>query len=161
MQKLLVCAAVLSASLTPLATAQTQNAQPQYATYKNARFGYSLQYPTFLAPQPEAQNGDGRRFLSRDGKTILTVFGRHNAFDRTLRAEHAKALADWRKDGAKVTYSRVGKGYFALSGYVGGNIFYEKTLMKRDQFHTFFYEYPRAQKKVMDAPVNRSFASFR
>jgi hypothetical protein len=136
-------------------------AQDTFKTYKNARFGYSIAYPAnLLVPQPEAQNGDGRKFKSRDGKIVLTVFGRLNTADRSLKAETDKALADWKKDGATVTFWKRGKNYFAISGYVGNNIFYEKTVQRRDGFNTYFYEYPKTLKKRMDVPVNRAFASF-
>lgn len=136
-------------------------AQDNFQTYRNARFGYSIAYPAnLLIAQPEADNGDGRKFKSRDGKIVLTVFGRQNVFNRTLKGESEKAIGDWKKDGAKVTYWKRGKDYFAISGYVGNNIFYEKTVGRNNQFYTYFYEYPKTLKKRMDVPVNRAFASF-
>jgi hypothetical protein len=136
-------------------------AQDDFQTYRNARYGYSIVYPAnLLIPQPEAQNGDGRKFRSRDGKIVLTVFGRQNVSNRSLKAETDKALADWKKDGATVTFWKRGKNYFAISGYVGNNIFYEKTVQRGGQFNTYFYEYPKTLKKRMDVPVNRAFASF-
>ena len=40
-----------------------------WKTYTNARFGYSISYPAdVLMPQGESDNGDGQKFLSRDGR---------------------------------------------------------------------------------------------
>ena len=136
-------------------------AQDNFQTYRNSRFGYSIVYPAnILTPQREADNGDGRKFKSRDGKIVLTVFGRYNVNNRSLKAETDKALADWKKDGATITYWKRVKNYFAISGYVGDNIFYEKTVQRGDQYNTYFYEYPKTLKKRMDVPVNRAFDSF-
>jgi hypothetical protein len=60
-------------------------AQHEYRTYHNARFDYSISYPAnLLVPQGEAANADGQRFLSRDGRTELLVYGAYNSLDQTL-----------------------------------------------------------------------------
>ncbi len=62
------------------------NAQHQYRTYRNVRFDYSISYPAdLLSPQGESVNEDGQRFVSRDGRTELLVYGSHNSLDQTLR----------------------------------------------------------------------------
>jgi len=40
--------------------------QPTYKTCHNACFGYRIEYPADLRPQPNADNGDGRRFVPAD-----------------------------------------------------------------------------------------------
>ena len=132
-----------------------------YRTYRNARFGTTLVYPAnLLAPRPESPNGDGRRFFSRDGKIELSVFAFRNLQKRSARGEMNRAGRDWKRDGARITYQKSGTNWFALSGYVGSDIFYEKTLFKSGVFHTLIWQYPPALKKRLDAPVTRSVRTF-
>ncbi|MEI9947196.1 MAG: hypothetical protein WDN26_23645 [Chitinophagaceae bacterium] len=48
----------------------------KFDTYCNARFGYCIDYPGILFPQPESENGDGRVFKDKQGNEALIVFGR-------------------------------------------------------------------------------------
>lgn len=52
--------------------------QSKYKFYNNARFGYSISYPSdLLVPQGEAENGDGQKFLSMDKSAEMLVYGRY------------------------------------------------------------------------------------
>lgn len=135
--------------------------QELFNSYQNARYGTTVRYPAnLLVPQPESENGDGRKFLSRDGFIELTVYGSHNVFSRSAAGEMRRAIADWKADGASLTYYRATNGWFVLSGYLGGDIFYEKTLLRHGVFHTLIWQYPKTLKKRLDASVSRSAASF-
>ncbi|PQV63352.1 hypothetical protein B1R32_1127 [Abditibacterium utsteinense] len=140
---------------------QNARAQDVYRTYHNARFGTLVRYPANLvAPQPESANGDGRKFVSRDGQIELTVYGFNNAMNRTATGEMNRAIRDWKRDTARLTYYKAGRDWFVLSGYLGADIFYEKTLLRRGVFHTLIWQYPKVLKKRLDASVSRSAASF-
>ncbi len=141
---------------TPIA-----RAQDTYRTYRNARFGTTVRYPANLVEaQPESANGDGRKFLSRDGRIELTVYGFGNARNRSASGEMRRAISDWKRDGARLTYFKAGRSWFVLSGYVGADVFYEKTLLQRGTFHTLIWQYPKTLKKRLDASVSRSASSF-
>ena len=43
---------------------------------------------------------------------------------------------------------------------MGDAIFYEKTVLWKDAFHTLIWQYPQSQKARMDAPVTRTVAAF-
>ena len=154
MQRLLAVGAVLSLSLTA-------RAADTYATYTNARFGYSVLYPTNLvSPRPEPDNGDGRVFKSRDAKATLTVWGENNVFNRTLSAQLDFSKREWAKDRARVTYAKVGRGFYVLSGFTGKEIFYEKTIPLRGGFATMLWQYPQSRKATLDAAVTRTTRAF-
>lgn len=132
-----------------------------YATYRNARFGYSVLYPkNLVTPRAESQNGDGRTFKSRDGKTTLTVWGENNAFNRSLSAHMKAARRDWGKDRGRITYWKMGSGYYVLSGLTGSEIFYEKTVPIRGGFATILWQYPKSQKLRFDDAVTRTTRAF-
>ena len=158
----------LSSSRLLVAAAAVVLARPGAAqemgsrTYTNARFGYSLQYPSaLLVAKPEADNGDGRRFESRDRKVLLRAFGSYNINNQSIGSKLQSVSADWKADGAQVTYQKSGEGWYAVSGFVGGDIFYEKALLRNGTFATIIWEYPKSYRERLDAAVTRSVRSFR
>ncbi|MET3712173.1 hypothetical protein ABIC65_002885 [Sphingomonas trueperi] len=135
--------------ISTLALAVTAN----WSIYANARFGYSICYPSsVLRPQREADNGDGRAFLGSDG-TRLLAFGQWEG--------EAAGLAAWTKEQAqtyvgrlgKITY-RAGRGdWMVFSGETGtGFVFYLKAMKHGDAFATFQLTYP-ATKTAQYRPI--------
>jgi len=134
-----------------------------WKTYTNARFGYSISYPAdVLMPQGESDNGDGQKFLSRDGRTQVLVYG-SNALSRTLRDAYNDAL-DTSTDSPSVrkivTYKLFKQDWFVVSGHQGDRIFYQKTFLRGGVFKTFSIEYDESQKTVFDAIAAKMARSF-
>jgi hypothetical protein len=147
MNKLLLLASAL---------ALTSLAPPAYKTYHNARFGYRIDYPADFRPQPEADNGDGRRFLSADGQTVLTAYASYNALDGGLAEDRKLAQQSWQKKHATLTLDQLTRTGYVLSGQLKGQIFYEKVVLKNNTFTTFLWEYPAARKAAMDAVIRHT-----
>lgn len=136
-------------------------AADEYRTYTNSRFGTTVQYPAnLLIPRPEAQNGDGRRFVSKDELIEMAVYASHNVAARSAKTEMERAIADWKRDGGRLTYYKWETGWYTASGYIGDDIFYEKALLKDGVFHTLIWQYPMSFKARLDAPLTRSVRSF-
>ena len=147
-----------SSLLLVLAPLQAQNT---YRTYRNARFGTIVQYPANLVvAKPESDNGDGRKFVSRDNQIELTIYAFNNVRNRSAEGEMNRAIRDWRRDAARLTYQKAGSGWFVLSGYIGDDIFYEKTLLRGQVFHSLIWQYPKSLRSNLDAPVTRSVRTF-
>lgn len=144
--------------------AEVSNAQGKYSTYSNGRFSYSISYPTDLfIPQGEADNGDGQKFLSRDGRSEMIVYG-SNALDQSLRDLYNEQLRrDQGADPSKknVTYKVLRDNWFVISGYEGDRVFYQKTILRRGVFKTFRIEYDKLLADVFDQATKRVAASFR
>ena len=143
---LLISGALALASLAP----------PAYKTYHNVRFGYRIDYPADLRPQPEPDNGDGRRFVSADGQTVLTAYASYNALDDGLATDRRIAQQSWREKHATLTLDQLTRTGYVLSGQVQGRIFYEKTVLKNNTLTTFLWEYPAGQKATMDAVIRHT-----
>ncbi len=137
-------AALLGAALVP----------PAYRPYHNARFGYRIEYPADLKSQPEAENGDGRRFVSADGQTVLTVYAGYQVLAGGLADYRKLARERWQEQHATLILDQKTSTGFALSGTVKGRIFYEKTVLKAATLTTFEWTYPAARKAAMD-PIIR------
>lgn len=138
-------------------------AQNNYRTYRNARFDYSISYPRdLLVPQGEAVNGDGQRFLSRDGRAEMAVYGSNNSLDQTLQQVYSQETARSSEHPDRtVTYQVIKRDWFVVSGTENGRIFYQKTLLRNGVFKTFRIEYDDAQKQVFNPVTTRIANSFR
>jgi hypothetical protein len=142
-----LAAALALASLAP----------PAYKTYHNARFGYHIDYPADFRPQPEAENGDGRRFVSPDGQAVLSAYAGYNALDGGLAEQREIARASWQeKKHATLTLDQLTRTGYVLSGQVKGRIFYEKTVLKNNTLTTFLWEYPATRKAALDAVIRHT-----
>ena len=101
-------AALLAAFLAP----------PSYRTYHNDRFGYRVDYPADFKPQPEAANGDGRRFVSPDGQTVLTAYASYQVLDGGLATYRSISREHWQKQHATIVLDQKTSTGFVLSGTV-------------------------------------------
>ena len=136
-------------------------AQAGYRTYHNARFDYSVSYPAkILIPQGEAANGDGQKFLSKDGRTEMLVYGSNNSLDQTLREVYHEEISHEAHPNRTVTYRVLRADWFVVSGMENGRVFYQKTMLRGSAFKTFRIEYDKTQRHTFDsitAYVSRSF----
>ncbi len=132
-----------------------------YASYLNARYGYAISYPsTFLRPEPESDNGDGRQFTSNDSSALLTVWGENNVSGTTLRSLY-KGQIDAVAPGRVVSYKIIKPQWFVVSWSENGRLFYRKTIARKGGFATFILEYTEGRRGVFDPMVPAIAASFR
>jgi len=133
-----------------------------YRTYNNARYGYSIVYPVdLLEPQGEAENGDGQKFLSRDKKVLLLVFGANNIDNDSAKRGFDKFVKDMNAEqGRVVTYKVLKKSWFVVSGRHDNNLFYSKTIYRGDTSISFIIEYPASERAIYDPIVTRISKSF-
>ena len=126
-----------------------------YRTDSNARYGFSIVYPVgILMPQGESDNGDGQKFVSKQGSATLLAFG-SNRLDRSLRDEFQSA-----QENRTVTYKVFRADMFVVSGHANGKIFYQKTLLRGDVFKTFIIEYDEEERGTFDPITARIARSF-
>ncbi|MDQ6785896.1 MAG: hypothetical protein M3033_03640 [Acidobacteriota bacterium] len=134
------------------------NAQTKYKTYSNARYAYSISYPSdLLKPQGEADNGDGQVF--KDGeKAEMRVYGSHNALGQTLKLVYQEATSEL---GTGLTYKILKPTFFVVSGKKDGRIYYRKTVKRGSDFLTFTIEYGETEREIYDKATARIAASFK
>lgn len=137
------------------ATPSVINQRVTYRAYSNARYGFSIAYPVgILVPQGESDNGDGQKFVSKDGSANLLAFG-SNRLDRSLQDEFQTAL-----ENRSVTYKVLKRDMFVVSGTANGKIFYQKTLLRGNSFKTFIIEYDEHERAEFDPITSRIARSF-
>ena len=133
-----------------------------YRTYQNARYNFSIAYPSTLVPEGESDNGDGQTFRTRDDSVLMRVWGSQNISNESLREAYQTAISDIESmDGGTATYKFLGRNFFVVSGLRGGKVIYQKTLMRGDVFKTFLIEYPVALQSTYDSITARVARSFK
>jgi hypothetical protein len=112
-----------------------------WKSYTNERFQYTICYPeNRLVPQGESDNGDGQKFLAKDGGKLI-VFGHNNIGDESLGSVLANTVPRLAGASGKVTYKVIKPGWFVVSGTNGQTVFYTKTFYSSDQFKSFELTY--------------------
>ena len=133
----------------------------RWHTYANARFDYSISYPSLLVPQGESTNSDGQVFLSHDKAAELRVWGSNNALNQSLADVYRQAISDLEQDRGLVSYKVLHSDFFVVSGTRNRKIVYQKTFLRGDVFKTFTFSYPASGKAVYDSITTRIANSFK
>lgn len=134
-----------------------------WATYRNARFGTTADYPAHLfgvRDIPPA-NGDGQGFRTVDGRATLLIYGARNAENHTP-ASYLVKFVDL--VGVTVSYRRVTDRFYAVSGLRGESIFYERCNFAPGPdgiIDCIGITYPAEDKATWDPIVARLGASLR
>ena len=136
-----------------------------YNIYCNARFNYCINYPGFLIPQPESENGDGKVFKNKNGETILTVFGTLNQDTNgdvmTLKMQFDLDIDVLVSAHSIISYKKIGKTYYVISGLKYGKIFYRKVLLKDESFCFATLDYEQSERETYDSLSVDIFKSFK
>lgn len=126
--------------------------------YVNARYGYGIDIPKGFSAEPEAANGDGRKYTAADGQVTLLVYGGNNIDDSSTKSLRKQALQELP---AKPAYKPQGKNWFVLSWLDGDTIHYRKTFVGSGSINTFWLSYPKSLSKRFDPVATKLEGSFR
>ena len=110
---------LLSAAIVALPASAA--AQEVWATYRNDRFGTTIEYPARFRPGRPPENNDGLSFEATDGAT-LSVWGSLNVLEHDVAGLEA-FLRENPKGGERITYRAAGRNWLVLSGTRGERIF--------------------------------------
>jgi len=144
-------------------------ASPQYETYCNSKYGYCVDYPSkILLPQGESGSGDGQVFESRDKENSLTIYrDLRDNMDPDVKFDIASAYKEdidvtESRTGKTVTYKKLGKMFYIVSGYEGKKIYYQKTFLSEDgQLVTCRLVYLERDKQLYNPLLDHIMKSLR
>lgn len=140
----------------PTAKPTKTPASNKNASYKNSRYGFSLNYPerTFTSSSTP-DNGDG---IILHGKNIsVTASGSNNIFHKDLDECYNDTLNSY----PDATYRIKKSNYYVVSGISGNNIYYIKEYVGAESINSMIIEYPSSMKKEFDAIVTTVANSFK
>jgi hypothetical protein len=135
-------------------------------TYRNARFGFAMTYPSsfLLDPDSVPESGDSARFWTRDRRATAVVTGLSNGLGQSL----ADLLREARQDvignsHGVITYDRRRDNWFVISGVIGNRIFYRRTFLSHRSriIANLWIEFPRSMRRCFEEAVTMMSLSFR
>lgn len=132
-----------------------------WRTYRNPRFGTTIEYPDRFRPGRPPENGDGLSFTSADG-AAFSVWGSHNSLEHDLSGLESFARENLSKD-QRIAYEARGANWFVLSGSQGNKTFYQRNLLSHHQriVNGFEISYPSRLNVPYDPIVRRMSRSLR
>lgn len=145
--------ACISATIASLAHAVTDRAG--WTSYRNARFGFMLAWPTEVFPgEPARDTEEGQVFVSRDGAAKLMMAAFLND-ERVSMAEYRQQLLDENYKGVSLDYAPVRDRWFVLSGVRDGVMFYERVTFTCGGriINSWAMLYPAVERKRYDRVV--------
>ncbi|MBL4645855.1 MAG: hypothetical protein JKY99_05295 [Rhizobiales bacterium] len=126
-----------------------------WKTYRNERFGYSVDYPGFLTFAEHSPDGIGVLLESEDGKTTLSAYAINNALMRSpIEILNDIVAANTLRT---ITYKTAKQDWMTLSGYMTDSegtelIFYQRLMINktRSAFSGFELIYPVTRRDEID-----------
>ncbi|HEY1961807.1 MAG TPA: hypothetical protein VGG69_05280 [Rhizomicrobium sp.] len=138
-----------------LAISVAAGADPDFATYANQHYGYSIRYPaSLLKPVKNTDDGAGQAFAAISGDAAFRVAA------RPLAGRSPKELADEAQQicpGERPYYRVAKQGLAAVSCQTGDHIVYQKSLLRNGLEIRVRGEYPARERATWD-PVVTSIA---
>ncbi|GAA0069618.1 hypothetical protein UT300003_11410 [Clostridium sardiniense] len=129
----------------------------KFKTYKNERYGFSINYPSFLVEYKPSTNNDGVLFKNKDGTEELIVFGYNNIENKSLKEtydEEVSLIND-------IKYRSMGDNWYVISWEEDGSIYYKKVVAGKRSTNIFSYKYPSNKKKLYDLIIEEGIRSFK
>lgn len=149
---------IAPSSLVPPAPSQAHD----WATYRDARFRFALEYPGDVFAPDAARPNDAKGFLSRDGRARLLISAAPNTSGMTLAKRRRSLMEDTYKD-ATFDYSPQRSTWFVLSGTLGTEMFYERVTFSCDgrALHGWKLVYPLSERTFYDRIVEEVHRRYR
>ena len=151
--------ALLSVALIALPAGAA--AQEAWSTYRNDRFGTTIEFPARFRPGRPPDNNDGLSFSAPDGAT-LSVWGSLNVMEHDI-AGLEKFLRESLDGGERITYRAAGTNWLVLSGTHGDRVFYQRHALshRKEIVNAFKISYPTSLATNYDPIVARISKSLR
>jgi hypothetical protein len=138
--------------------------QPMH--YRNARFGFTMTYPSSFELDPDSipEGGDSARFWTFDRRATAVVTGIRNGLGQSLADLLEEAAKDVTENShGVITYTRSRDNWFVISGFMGERIFYRRSFLtdRSRVIGTLWIEFPRNMRPCFEDAVSMMSLSFR
>ena len=138
--------------------------QPMH--YRNARFGFTMTYPSSFVLDPDSipEGGDSARFWTPDRRATAVVTGIRNGLGQSLADLLDEAAKDVTENShGVITYSGARDNWFVISGFIGERIFYRRSFLsdRSRVIGSLWIEFPRNMRPCFEDAVSMMSLSFR
>lgn len=155
---------LLSETVAMAECGMARNGQP--LQYKNARFGFTMTYPSSFMLDPDSipEGGDSARFWTPDRRATAVVTGIRNGLGQSLTDLLDEATKDVTENShGTITYTRSRDNWFVISGFIGERIFYRRSFLsdRSRVIGSLWIEFPRTMRPCFEDAVSMMSLSFR
>lgn len=115
------------------------------STYRNARFGFSVRYPSTWVRGQESTNGDGCIISPQDGTIEVTVSGSNNTLNETTQAAYYRTLNVAKQRGIP-GFHTVSDDWYVVTYTDGTFIYYVKGFVGAGSENKLHIKYLQSKK---------------
>lgn len=140
---------------------KTKQNSAEYETYHNQQYNYSVEYPTFLVPQGESDNGDGQRFSSEDNSVQLLVYRDYK--NDYLTGGELYTLKEAFQEDLKtiegVFNKKLKDNYYVIEYKTEEIVHTYYAQLHNDNYFNLLFQYPEEEKKMMKDVIKQVIES--
>ncbi|WML54338.1 hypothetical protein RCG17_06740 [Neobacillus sp. PS3-12] len=140
---------------TEATTHKPSSEEFMYKSFKNSRFGFTVQYPDTFTVGPEPTNNDGRQF--NNGECEIVAYGSFVVDGDTIQRDYEQAISDAK---ASIAYQKLGDNWFVISYKDVNNIVYEKAIIQDGVSYNLKITYPSSRQAKYGSMVTHIVNSF-
>lgn len=115
------------------------------STYRNARFGFSIRYPSIWIKGQEPTNGDGCIISPQDGTIEVTVSGSNNTLNETSQNAYYRTLNMAKQKGIP-GFHTLSDDWYVVTYTDGTFIYYVKGFVGAGSKNTLYIRYLQSKK---------------
>lgn len=130
---------------TSTPTNQATNNSIDVSTYRNARFGFSVRYPSTWVRGQESTNGDGCIISPQDGTIEVTVSGSNNTLNETTQVAYYRTLNVAKQRGIP-GFHTVSDDWYVVTYTDGTFIYYVKGFVGAGSENKLHIKYLQSKK---------------
>ncbi|WP_233187800.1 hypothetical protein [Veillonella sp. T34266-5] len=130
---------------TSTPTNQATNNSIDVSMYRNARFGFSVRYPSTWVRGQESTNGDGCIISPQDGTIEVTVSGSNNTLNETTQAAYYRTLNVAKQRGIP-GFHTVSDDWYVVTYTDGTFIYYVKGFVGAGSENKLHIKYLQSKK---------------
>lgn len=134
----------------------------KYETYYNDRFGFLIDYPSFMTLDPPPTNSDGQIF--RHGNVEMRAYGRFDMTEDDITKEEIVKREFEASKKKTDTNTLLKDNYYVVSGVdKDGMIYYMKRILHTKAatvWYTYLITYPADEKEFYDPIIKHCLESF-
>lgn len=127
-----------------------------YNKYKNPRFGYSIEYPSFLTEVSESKNGDGVVLKDKDNSVVVILSGFNNEKHKTAEEFYNEYL----KNTTGIVNKKIVDNFFMITAENEKITCYIYEIVGEGSVNTFVVGYPKEEQKEFEKIINQMKKSF-
>lgn len=129
----------------PTSANQASTNSMDLSTYRNARFGFSVRYPSTWVRGDEPTNGDGCIISPQDGTIEVTVSGSNNTLNETPQRAYYRTLNMAKQRGIP-GFHTISDEWYVVTYTDGTFIYYVKGFVGAGSENTLHIKYLQSKK---------------